>query len=156
MSIPILHVTPGHFSLDNLRALYEQPHTLNLNDTCWAKVEASADTVRSIITEDRTVYGINTGFGRLAQEVIPTNQLEKLQKNLVLSHSTGTGPLLSDPIVRLIVATKAASLARGFSGVRPKVIQALIALLDHQIYPAIPSKGSVGASGDLSAFHISL
>ncbi|MEH6404328.1 MAG: histidine ammonia-lyase [Sneathiella sp.] len=150
MSIPILHVTPGHFSLDDLRALYERPYSIKLDDACWAKVEASADTVRNIIAEDRTVYGINTGFGRLAQEVIPTNQLEKLQKNLVLSHSTGTGALLSDTIVRLIVATKAASLARGFSGVRPKVIHALIALLDHQIYPAIPSKGSVGASGDLS------
>jgi len=150
MSIATLHVTPGHFSLDNLRSLYETHHTIKLNDECWEKVEASADTVRKIIAEDRTVYGINTGFGRLAQEVIPTHQLEKLQKNLVLSHSTGTGPLLSDTIVRLIVATKAASLARGFSGVRPVVIQALIALLDHQIYPAIPSKGSVGASGDLS------
>lgn len=150
MSIHTLLVTPGHFSLDDLRTLYEVPCTIELDNSCWAGVKASADTVKKIIAENRTVYGINTGFGRLAQEVIPTNQLEKLQKNLVLSHSTGTGPLLSDTIVRLIVATKAASLARGFSGVRPIVIEALIALLKHQIYPAIPSKGSVGASGDLS------
>ncbi|MBL4907283.1 MAG: histidine ammonia-lyase, partial [Sneathiella sp.] len=150
MSIHTLSISPGYMSLDDLRTLYSKPCTLSLDKGCWKNVEESAATVQQIIDDHKTVYGINTGFGRLAQEVIPENKLELLQKNLVLSHSTGTGRLLQDDIVRIIVATKAASLARGFSGVRPRVIQALIALLDHQIYPAIPGKGSVGASGDLT------
>lgn len=150
MTLDTLTCTPGSLSLDDLRALYSRPVTLKLTDGWQETVLKSAATVQKIIDEDRTVYGINTGFGRLAQEVIPAGQLEILQKNLVLSHSTGTGPLLEDHIVRVIVATKAASLARGFSGVRPVVVKALIALLDHQIYPAIPAKGSVGASGDLT------
>ncbi len=150
MSVQILNITPGQMTLEDLRALYSGPCTLSLAKDCWAGVEESAATVQQIIDDHKTVYGINTGFGRLAQEVIPENQLEKLQRNLVLSHSTGTGRLLDDNIVRIIVATKAASLGRGFSGVRPRIIEALLALLEHQIYPAIPGKGSVGASGDLT------
>ncbi len=150
MTAHSLTITPGQMTLDDLRLLYTAPCHVTLDGDYLTNVLKSAETVQTIIDEDRTVYGINTGFGRLAQEVIPTDQLEKLQKNLVLSHSTGTGPLLHDDIVRIIIATKAASLARGFSGVRPLVIDALLALLEHGIYPAIPAKGSVGASGDLT------
>ncbi|GLQ06600.1 histidine ammonia-lyase [Sneathiella chinensis] len=150
MSDKSIFAVPGHLGLDDLRHIYAGPVKFSLDPSCWDKVEASAATVQKIIDEDRIVYGINTGFGRLAQEVIPSDQLELLQKNLVMSHSTGTGPLLEDRVVRLVIATKAASLARGFSGVRPLVIKALIALLDNNIYPAIPAKGSVGASGDLT------
>ncbi len=150
MTVHTLTITPGHMTLEDLRLLYTHSCTVTLTGNYLKTVRQSAETVQKIIDENRTVYGINTGFGRLAQEVIPADQLELLQQNLVLSHSTGTGPLLSDNIVRMIIAMKAASLARGFSGVRPVVIDALLALLEHGIYPAIPAKGSVGASGDLT------
>jgi histidine ammonia-lyase len=96
------------------------------------------------------VYGINTGFGKLAQTHIPDDQLELLQKNLVLSHSVGVGRLLGDETLRLTMMLKVASLARGYSGVRPELVDALLALLNAEVYPCVPSKGSVGASGDLA------
>ena len=104
----------------------------------------------------RTVYGVNTGFGKLAQKRIDPGRLTTLQTNLVLSHAAGTGPLLDDDTVRLAMTLKAASIARGFSGVRWEIVQALIDLLEHGITPCVPAKGSVGASGDLAPLaHIS-
>ncbi|WP_339630166.1 histidine ammonia-lyase [uncultured Sneathiella sp.] len=146
----LLTLAPGHMTLDNLRAIFEGGVKIELDPACRDMVDDSAEVVQTILKEGRTVYGINTGFGRLAQEVIPADKLEQLQRNLVLSHSTGTGTLLGDDIVRLVMAMKAASLARGFSGVRMVVIDALMTFLDHEIYPCIPAKGSVGASGDLA------
>ncbi|MFC4273240.1 histidine ammonia-lyase [Sneathiella chungangensis] len=141
---------PGHLTLDELRMIYEGGRKLSLDPACRDAVEAGAAAVRNIVDKNKTVYGVNTGFGRLAQAVIPKDKLEALQRNLVLSHSTGVGPLLQDNIVRLVMAMKTASLARGFSGVRMEVINALMEFLDHGIYPCIPAKGSVGASGDLA------
>jgi histidine ammonia-lyase len=146
----VLKTTAGELRLEDLRTVYREPVSLKLNPKCWPFVESSAATVQSIIDQNKTVYGINTGFGRLAQEVIPADRLTDLQRNLVLSHSTGVGPLLDDNIVRLILVMKAASLARGFSGVRQVVIEAIISLIEQEIYPCIPAKGSVGASGDLA------
>lgn len=145
-----LYIEAGQLSLNDLRVIYEGSVFLELNPNCWTGVAKSADTIQNIIDQDKTVYGINTGFGRLAQEVIPTENLKDLQKNLVLSHSTGVGPNLPDRIVRLILAMKATSLARGFSGVRREIIEALLAVLNKDMYPCIPAKGSVGASGDLA------
>jgi histidine ammonia-lyase len=96
------------------------------------------------------VYGVNTGFGLLAQTQIPTGELELLQRNLVLSHAAGTGPLLPDAIVRLVLVLKIASLAQGYSGVQAATIRALQRLLESETYPCLPAKGSVGASGDLA------
>src|SRR5262249_11081141 len=96
------------------------------------------------------VYGINTGFGKLAQTHIAEDQLELLQRNLVLSHSVGVGALLSDEIVRLVMLLKVASLARGYSGVRPAVVDALLARPNAGVCPCGPAKGWVGASGDLA------
>jgi histidine ammonia-lyase len=150
MSATKLHIKAGHMSLKDLHAVYEGSVLLELDPDCWPGVNQSANVIQKIIDEDKIVYGINTGFGRLAQEVIPTENLKDLQKNLVLSHSTGVGPRLPDPIVRLVIAMKATSLARGFSGIRREIIEALLALLNSEMYPCIPSKGSVGASGDLA------
>jgi histidine ammonia-lyase len=123
---------------------------LALDPAALHGIAASAATVADILAAGRTVYGINTGFGALATTTIPPAQLAELQRRLVLSHSVGVGPLLSDQVVRLIIALKIIGLARGFSGVRPVVIDALFALLRAGIMPCIPSKGSVGASGDLA------
>jgi histidine ammonia-lyase len=113
-------------------------------------IEKSAAAIAEILAQKRTVYGINTGFGALATTTIAPGQLAELQRRLVLSHSVGVGPLLPDPIVRLVIALKITGLARGYSGVRPIVIEALHNLLRANIIPCIPAKGSVGASGDLA------
>jgi histidine ammonia-lyase len=115
-----------------------------------ARIEASVQTVRDLVGQHAAVYGINTGFGKLAQTRIADADLARLQRNLVLSHSAGVGQPLSAPVVRLMLLLKAASLAHGFSGVRPEVIGALLALLNADVLPVVPEKGSVGASGDLA------
>ncbi|PAU53059.1 histidine ammonia-lyase [Pseudomonas indica] len=150
MSKTTLHLTPGHLTLEQLRLAYRQPVALRLDPACFAAVDASSAAVAEIIAGERTVYGINTGFGLLARTSIPADQLSRLQRNLVLSHSCGTGPLLDDASVRLIMVLKIGSLARGHSGISRGVLEALVALLDRDIYPCIPAQGSVGASGDLA------
>ena len=150
-------LTPGQLSLAQLRAAYQNPLKLHLDDSAHAGIEASVACVNAIIAEDRTAYGINTGFGLLASTRIASQDLEKLQRSLVLSHAAGIGEPLDDAMVRLIMLLKVNSLARGFSGIRLKVIEALIALINAEVYPHIPLKGSVGASGDLAPLaHMSL
>lgn len=113
-------------------------------------IEASVSQVAKVLEEDRVVYGINTGFGLLASKKISSDDLRKLQKSLVLSHATGVGDELSNAEVALIILLKIQSLSRGYSGIRLKVIERLVELLNHGIYPCIPAQGSVGASGDLA------
>ena len=137
-------------SLADLRAIHTGEAVLALGDDVRSGVLAAQATVANIVAEGQVVYGINTGFGKLAQTVIPHERLAELQRNLVLSHSVGTGEPLPDAVVRLVLATKAVSLARGHSGVRPEIIDALLSLLAAGLLPRIPSKGSVGASGDLA------
>ncbi|OWP52598.1 histidine ammonia-lyase [Pseudomonas nitroreducens] len=145
-----LLLTPGQFDLDQLRAIYQHQPDLQLADQCREAILRSAQTVSQIIADQRTVYGINTGFGLLARTSIAEDQLATLQRNLILSHCTGTGPLLDDASVALIMALKIGSLARGFSGVGLPVIETLLKLYRARVYPCIPSQGSVGASGDLA------
>ena len=118
--------------------------------TARAGIEASVQAVRELVSRQAPVYGINTGFGKLAQTRIADADLAQLQRNLVLSHSAGVGQPLALPVVRLMLLLKAASLAHGVSGVRPDVIDALLALLNADVLPVVPEKGSVGASGDLA------
>ena len=143
-------LTPGTLSFKILRTIYEQPVRLTLSPDCHQAINNSVQVVTDIIASDKTVYGINTGFGLLANTRIPSDQLETLQNSIVLSHAAGTGELLSDPLVRLIMVLKLNSLARGFSGIRLEVLEMLVELVNHGIYPCIPSQGSVGASGDLA------
>jgi histidine ammonia-lyase len=141
---------PGSMTLDELRAVWAAHAPLALSPDAYPVIEKSAAAVQAIVAKGDAAYGINTGFGILAKARIPDAQLEQLQRNLILSHAVGTGALLSDAVVRLIVLMKIGSLARGFSGVRPLIIDTLIALYNAGIMPAIPAKGSVGASGDLA------
>ena len=126
---------PGKLRLADLRALYETEQPIRLDRTCWVKVEASARTVQAVIREDRAVYGVNTGFGSLARTRIADDQLAELQRRLVLSHMAGTGPLLDDRLVRLVLIMKINGLALGFSGVRRVVIEALVKLVNAGVYP---------------------
>jgi histidine ammonia-lyase len=143
-------LTPGAMTLADLRAVWTSSAPLVLADSAWPVIEASAASVRAIVAKGDAAYGINTGFGLLAKQRIPDQQLEQLQRNLILSHSVGTGALLSDAVVRLVMLMKIGSLARGYSGVRPVIVETLVALYNAGIMPAIPAKGSVGASGDLA------
>jgi histidine ammonia-lyase len=150
-------INPGALSLADCRLLAAGSHHLALMPDAMERILASAAAVQTVVAAGAPAYGINTGFGKLAKTHIPDAQLEPLQLNLVRSHAVGTGPLLDDDTVRLILALKAASLARGYSGVRPLVIEALLALYNAGILPCIPGKGSVGASGDLAPLaHLTL
>ncbi|EOD1043007.1 TPA: histidine ammonia-lyase [Citrobacter farmeri] len=150
-------LTPGHLSFSQLREVWLQPVKLRLDASAIDGINASVACVNTIVAEGRTAYGINTGFGLLAQTRIADDDLQNLQRSLVLSHAAGVGEALDDALVRLIMVLKINSLARGFSGIRLSVIEALIALVNAEVWPHIPAKGSVGASGDLAPLaHMSL
>ena len=150
LSLPPLVLTPGEVDLATLRRVHAGGVQLALDPSARAGLLAAQATVRRIVDAGEVVYGINTGFGKLAQTTIPPERLAELQRNLVLSHSAGTGEPLPDGVVRLVLATKAVSLARGHSGIAPEIVDALLALCNAGLLPRIPSKGSVGASGDLA------
>ncbi|WP_119964008.1 histidine ammonia-lyase [Simplicispira lacusdiani] len=149
MTTPIT-LDPGHVTLAQLRRIHAGAAPLALDASAQAGMRDALATVQRIVDEDQVVYGINTGFGKLASTKIAHERLAELQRNLVLSHSVGTGEALSDGVVRLVLATKAVSLARGHSGIRPEIVDALLALANANVLPVIPAKGSVGASGDLA------
>ncbi|EKT63821.1 histidine ammonia-lyase [Providencia burhodogranariea] len=152
-----LTIHPGKMTLDDLRIVISKPVTVALDKHSHSAIEKSVATVNKIIAEDKTAYGINTGFGLLANTRIATEDLQSLQRSIVMSHAAGVGEPLDDELVRLIMVLKINSLARGFSGIRLEVIEALIALVNSEVYPFIPAKGSVGASGDLAPLaHMSL
>jgi histidine ammonia-lyase len=143
-------IQPGQFTLSNLRSIWIKAQPLKLAESAYAAINASSATIDKIVAKGDAAYGINTGFGKLAKTRIPDDQLELLQRNLILSHSVGSGEFISDEVVRLILAMKIASLARGVSGIRASVIDSMIAMYNAGIMPTIPVKGSVGASGDLA------
>ena len=152
-----LRLTPGQLTLTDLRRVYHSAVHLRIEDIAWQSIDRSRAIVDNIVASGATVYGVNTGFGRLAQTQIDQEQLATLQTNLVLSHATGVGALLADDIVRLILVLKINALAQGFSGVTREVIQLLVDMVNSELYPVVPSKGSVGASGDLAPLaHLSL
>lgn len=148
---------PGAVELAMLRTIYHGGVTLTLDDSAREEVLKASATVAAIVSSGKVTYGINTGFGKLANTTIPAERLAELQRNLVLSHSVGIGDLLPDNVVRLVMATKVISLARGHSGIRIELVDALLALFNAGVMPCIPAKGSVGASGDLAPLaHLSL
>ncbi|MGB2064820.1 MAG: aromatic amino acid lyase, partial [Marinomonas gallaica] len=145
-----LTLQPGKLSLNDLRQISRRSVKIQLDESAIPAINASTQVVNDVIAENRTVYGINTGFGLLANTRIAPEDLDELQRSIVLSHAAGIGALMDDQTVKLIMALKVNSLARGFSGIRLSVIEALITLINKQVYPCIPKKGSVGASGDLA------
>ncbi|MEZ6095888.1 MAG: histidine ammonia-lyase [Pirellulaceae bacterium] len=150
-------VIPGKLEHSFLAAYYFDSQPIELGGDCWDAVDRSRAVVESLIRAGKTVYGLNTGFGLLANQKISSDKLAQLQVNLVRSHSAGCGELLSDDIVRLVMLLKATSLARGFSGVKRSTIELIVRMINEDVLPCIPSKGSVGASGDLAPLaHMSL
>jgi histidine ammonia-lyase len=143
-------LTPGAVDLAMLRRVQAGGVRLSLDPSVRDGMARAQAVVQDIVNNDQVVYGINTGFGKLASTRIANDHLAELQRNLVLSHCVGTGEPLAAPVVRLVLATKAISLARGHSGLRPEIVDALLALFNAGLMPRIPAKGSVGASGDLA------
>ena len=137
-------------TLADLREAWEGPISISLGGDAQRRIVAANEMIDKVVAHGDTVYGVNTGFGQLAQVRISDDELAHLQENLVRSHAVGVGEDLDDEIVRLIMLMKVVALAKGFSGVRLELVEALCALINNNIYPRIPSRGSVGASGDLA------
>ena len=136
--------------LADLRAAWLSPLTVIIGDDARRRIAESNEFIADVVAGGEKVYGVNTGFGQLAQMRISDDELVRLQENLVRSHAVGVGEDLDDDIVRLVMLMKVIALAEGFSGVRLELVDALCALINNNIYPRIPSQGSVGASGDLA------
>ena len=150
-------LTPGALGLADLRSLGDRGAVVTLDAGAHAAIDAAQATVTGIVAGEVRVYGVNTGVGSLAQTAISIDQINDMQRRLVLSHAAGTGPLLADTTVRRIILLKVNALARGFSGLRRSVIEALLALYNADVLPCIPAQGSVGASGDLAPLaHLAL
>jgi len=144
-------VLTGHdLKLEDLKGFDHQRPTVSLGAEARRAMQSSVDTVRKVIDTGQVCYGINTGFGALARQHISRDRLTQLQYNLTRSHACGVGEPLPAPVVRRVLLLKANSLAVGHSGIRPEVVDTLLALLNHDVLPVIPSQGSVGASGDLA------
>ena len=137
-------------TLGELRQAWSEPVQVSLGIDARRAIAESSEFIGDVVASGEQVYGVNTGFGQLARVHISDDELVHLQENLVRSHSVGVGDDLDEDIVRLIMLMKVIALAEGFSGVRLELVDALCALINHNIYPRIPSKGSVGASGDLA------
>ncbi|MGZ5240906.1 MAG: histidine ammonia-lyase, partial [Caldimonas sp.] len=145
-----IELEPGRLGLDDLQAIHAGGVALALAPAARAAIRASAAVVQAAARGQQPVYGVNTGFGKLASTRIDSGQLSTLQQNLIRSHSVGVGEPLQPAVVRLMLALKAASLARGYSGVREVVVDTLLAVHDAGLVPWVPAQGSVGASGDLA------
>ena len=142
-------LTPGEAPFSAWRDIYRGA-VPKLDPACWPVVERSAALVAAIVAHGAPVYGINTGFGKLAHIRIDTTDLETLQRNIVLSHAAGVGEPMPVPVARLMMALKLASLAQGASGIRAETLRLLEAMLGRGVIPVVPTQGSVGASGDLA------
>ncbi|MCM2505007.1 histidine ammonia-lyase [Aureimonas altamirensis] len=143
-------LTPGRVTLATLESIYRGSGPITLDAAFRPAIAAAAARIAEIAGGAEAVYGVNTGFGKLASVRIAAGDVATLQRNLILSHCCGVGEPLPDPIVRLVMATKLISLGRGASGVRPQIVELIEAMLAHGILPVIPGQGSVGASGDLA------
>jgi histidine ammonia-lyase len=151
-------ILTGHtLELEDVLTFESRRPEVAIADESRERMSASVDTVSRVIDADRVCYGINTGFGAFANRRISAEQVRELQLNLVRSHAAGTGQPLHESVVRRLMLLKANSLAAGHSGIRPEVVDTLVALLNGDVLPIIPGRGSVGASGDLAPLaHLAL
>src|SRR5688572_18523876 len=142
---------------DVARAARGEERSFALTAESRERVEASRKLVDGWVERGEVIYGITTGFGEFANVTIPLHQIEELQVNLIRSHSAGVGEPLAPEVVRAMLLLRANALAKGFSGIRPVVIKALLKCLEHDVLPVVPSRGSVGSSGDLAPLsHLTL
>ncbi len=150
MANKTLLITTTELSLSEVDHFTGNGFKIKIDKNVKDKIEKSHNVVKQIIQSDQTVYGVNTGFGKFSEVRISKDKLAELQKRLVYSHAAGIGVPISREIVRLILLLKIKSLSLGHSGCRFEVVKQLVDMLNHNIIPVIPQKGSVGASGDLA------
>src|SRR5579862_6779490 len=139
-----------HLTIEALHRLVFDGETAELAGAARERMDASREVIERMIDSDAPVYGVNTGFGKMASTRISQGEIRHLQLNLVRSHACGVGPPLSEAETRAMLVLRANAIAKGFSGVRPLVAETLCEMLNKRVHPAIPSQGSVGASGDLA------
>ncbi len=137
-------------TLDTLRAAFREPITLAINKQLKENIRLSSEYIQAATKGNEALYGINTGFGKLAKIRIEFKDLAKLQKNIVTSHAAGVGELLPNKVVKLVLLLKVLALSKGLSGVSLSLVERLCDLVNSEVFPCIPAKGSVGASGDLA------
>ena len=153
----MIHLDGRSLTLEQLAAIAYGGTPVGLADESARRVEAARAVVEAKAAGEAAVYGVNTGFGALAETAIPRDQLGALQLNLLRSHAAGVGEPLPVPAVRASMALRANVLAKGFSGIRRSTLELLIELLNRRVHPVVPSRGSVGASGDLAPLaHLAL
>lgn len=136
-------------TIDKVVKVARQKEKLEIDEKNKALVDKSVAVVNHFVEEKKVVYGITTGIGNFANVVIPEENVRELQKNILMSHSTGTGPHIKDDQVRAMLLLRLNSLIRGYSGIRWKTLVRMLEFLNKDILPLVPQKGSVGASGDL-------
>ncbi len=146
----MLKLSPGMVSLEQLESIWRDKLAVSLDEQAWAAIAASAARVKEAASGSEAVYGVNTGFGKLASIRIASKDTATLQRNLILSHCSGVGPKTPRAVTRLMMVLKLVSLGRGASGIRPETAALLEAMLDKGVTPLVPAQGSVGASGDLA------
>jgi len=139
-----------HLTLENLYSIVFDKAEAEIPASARERMNASRGVIEKLVAADTAVYGVNTGFGKMASTRISPDEIRHLQLNLVRSHACGVGAPLGEPVVRAMLALRANAIAKGFSGVRPVVAETLAAMLNRGVHPVIPSQGSVGASGDLA------
>ncbi|MBN1464655.1 histidine ammonia-lyase [candidate division KSB1 bacterium] len=137
-------------TLQDVARVAHQGYRISIDPLAIERMQRSRKSIEKIVAAGRRVYGVNTGFGKLSNVHISSDELQELQLNLVLSHACGTGDLVPVPIVRAALLLKANTLCKGYSGARPDIAQFLVKMLNRRVLPNIPAKGSVGASGDLA------
>ena len=153
----IVTIDGSALTIDEVVAVAHGRATVACGPGLDSRMAASRELVVRVLDEDATVYGITTGFGALANTRIPTDRAVELQYDLLRSHASGVGPLLDRPLVRAMLLCRARTLSQGYSGVRPEVVRFLVEMINRDLVPAVPSQGSVGASGDLAPFaHLAL
>ncbi|MGB9795893.1 histidine ammonia-lyase [Fervidobacterium riparium] len=157
MNKRIVVIDGEHLTIEDVHLVSRRYAKVSISPVAYEKMEKSRRAIDNVINENKPVYGVNTGFGALANVRITREKLKDLQKNIILSHSAGIGNYLPEDIVRAMMLIRANALAKGYSGIRPLVVDKLIELLNKGIAPAVPEMGSVGASGDLAPLsHIAM
>lgn len=146
-----------NLSIDEVIRVAREYENVEIDEKVKDKVKKSREVIEKIIEKGKPIYGVNTGFGELANVRIDEDKIEELQKNLIRSHSCGVGEALNEEITRTMILLRLNSLAKGYSGVRYEILESLKEALNKKFYPFIPSQGSVGASGDLTVLaHLAL
>lgn len=148
--IDVVELSGETLSMEQVLQVVHRQATCEIASTSWPKIQASRDRIESVVRDGRVVYGVTTGFGRLSDVKIPASQVNQLQINLLRSHAVGAGDAFPTDVVRAMLLLRANALAKGYSGIRPETLKLLVEMLNRGVHPVIPSKGSLGASGDLA------